>query len=107
MGIFRNPVATNVNIARYCNFALMFTIGCYYVGGTLVSTFQCDPIQKAYLDDLEGKCIDNSQFRVANAVINSVTSVLLVCLPFPALLMMERRNKEIWQFLALIGLGLM
>ncbi|KAF4447084.1 hypothetical protein F53441_9383 [Fusarium austroafricanum] len=106
MNIFSKPVILSTKIARYFNFALMGVIAAYYTAGTLVSTFQCNPIRKAWQGDLDGTCIDNTQFRIANAYINSITSVLLVLMPFPALLSTEHRSKEIWQFLFLIALGL-
>lgn len=106
MNIFSKPVLLSTKIARYANFALMGVIIAYYTGGTLVSTFQCTPIRKAWQGDLDGTCIDNTKFRVANAYINSFTSVLLVLIPFPALLSTGHRSKEIWQFLFLIALGL-
>ncbi|KAF5639082.1 integral membrane protein [Fusarium sp. NRRL 52700] len=106
MNIFSKPVLLSTKIARYANFALMCVIIAYYTAGTLVSTFQCDPIRKAWQGDLDGTCIDNTKFRVANAYINSLTSALLVLIPFPVLLSTGHRSKEIWQFLFLIALGL-
>jgi hypothetical protein len=84
----------------------MCIIGAYYTSGTLVSTFQCRPIQKAWLKDVAGECIDNDKFRVANAYINVITSILLVIMPYPVLLGTNRR-KETWQFLGLIAIGLL
>ncbi|KAF5657229.1 feruloyl esterase [Fusarium heterosporum] len=106
MNIFSKPVLLSTKFARYGNFALMGIIAMYYTAGTLVSTFQCNPIQKAWQGDLDGKCIDNTKFRVANAYINSLTSILLVVMPFPVLLSTGNRSKELWQFLGLIALGL-
>ncbi|RGP62243.1 integral membrane protein [Fusarium sporotrichioides] len=106
MNIFSKPVILSTKIARYGNFALIGVIAAYYTGGTLVSTFQCNPIRKAWQGHLDGTCINNNQFRIANAYINSFTSILLVLMPFPALLSTGHRSKEIWQFLFLIALGL-
>ncbi|KAM0550204.1 hypothetical protein ACHAPJ_009052 [Fusarium lateritium] len=106
MNIFNKPVLWTTKVARYCNFALMGAIVIYYTAGTFVSAFQCKPIRKAWQGDLDGTCINNNQFRIANAYINSFTSILLVLMPFPALLSTGHKNKEIWQFLALIALGL-
>ena len=106
MNIFKKPVLLSAKVARYCNFALMAIIAAYYFAGTMVSTFQCDPIRKAWQGSLKGKCIDNDQFRVANAYMNAFTSVMLVLLPFPALLSTEHRSKQLWQFLGLIAIGL-
>ncbi|UZP34857.1 hypothetical protein NXS19_002673 [Fusarium pseudograminearum] len=106
MSIFKDPILWQIRVVRYCNFALMCIIVIYYTSGTLVSTFQCRPIQKAWLKDAAGECIDNNKFRVANAYINAVTSLLLVIMPYPVLLRTNRR-KETWQFLGLIAVGLL
>lgn len=106
MGIFRQPVLLSVKLARIANFGLIGIIIAYYTAGTLVSMFQCSPIEKAWIGATEGKCIDNTQFRVANAYINAFTSISLVIMPFPVLLATEHRSKELWQFLGLISIGL-
>lgn len=106
MNIFKKPVLVSVKIAQISNYALMAVITLYYTAATMVSAFQCDPVRKAWMSDVEGHCIDNTQFRIANAYINAFTSVTLVIMPFPVLLMRESRSKEVWQFLSLIALGL-
>ncbi|CAG7559437.1 unnamed protein product [Fusarium equiseti] len=105
MSIFKDPIFLSIRIARYCTFALICIITIYYTAGCLVSTFQCNPVRKAWLKDAGGVSIDNNRFRVANAYINVMTSVLLVVLPYPVLLRTNRR-KETWQFLGLIAIGL-
>lgn len=107
MGIFRRPIAIGVKIAQIGNFVAMGVIACYYLGATFVSTFQCRPISHNWNPVENPVCIDNDQFRIANASMNIITSVALIALPFPALLSVERRSKELWQFLFLVGLGLM
>lgn len=107
LGVFRRPVLTGARIAQIANYVLIGVVGGYYFGGTLVSTFQCDPIHKAWMPDVEGKCIKNDQFRLANGYINCITSLWIIILPFPVLLGMERKNKELLQFLGLVALGLM
>ncbi|KFH43000.1 hypothetical protein ACRE_062790 [Hapsidospora chrysogenum ATCC 11550] len=106
LAVFRRPVLTGARIAQIANYVLIGVVGGYYFGGTLVSTFQCDPIHKAWMPDVEGKCIKNDQFRLANGYINCITSLWIIILPFPVLLGMERKNKELLQFLGLVGLGL-
>lgn len=107
MGVFRRPVLMSARVAQVANYVLIAVVGGYYFGGTLVSTFQCDPIRKAWMPDVEGKCIKNDLFRLANGYINCITSLWIIILPFPVLLSMERKNKELVQFLGLVGLGLM
>lgn len=107
LGIFRRPIALGVKIAQAGNFVTIGVVGCYYLGATMVSTFQCSPISHNW-DPVENPtCIDNDRFRIANASMNIITSVALIALPFPALLSVERRSRDLWQFLFLVGLGLM
>lgn len=107
MNIFRNAVTVTVRTSRALNYLLTFVIAAYYFGGTFVSLLQCTPIQKAWRSSTPGKCINNDQFREANGYMNIITSLWLIIMPFPALLSVQRRNKELWQFLGLVGLGLM
>lgn len=64
--------------------------GCAVLGGitlawliaiALVAFLQCDPIQKIWLPDTPGHCIDNNKFFVGNAVPNIFTDVCIVMLP--------------------------
>ena len=107
MHIFRNAISRTVRISRAVNYFLAFVIAGYYTGGSLVSLLQCTPVHKAWDSATPGTCINNDQFRLANGFINIITSVWLIVMPFPALLSVKRRNKELWQFLGLIALGLM
>lgn len=106
VSIFKDPILLSIRIARQCTFAIICIVTVYYTAGCLVSTFQCNPVRKAWNKDVMGVCIDNDRFRVANAYINVMTSVLLVILPYPVLLATSRR-KETWQFLGLIAIGLL
>lgn len=107
MNIFHHAVTQTVRVSRTINYGLAFVIASYYTAGSLVSFFQCTPVHKAWDSATPGKCIDNDQFRLANGYINIITSVWLIIMPFPALLSVQRRNKELWQFLGLVALGLM
>ena len=107
MNIFRNAVTPTVRISRVVNFVLAFVIASYYTAGSFVSLLQCTPVHKAWDSATPGTCINNDQFRLANGYINIITSAWLIAMPFPALLRVKRRNKELWQFLGLIALGLM
>lgn len=107
MKIFHNSTVGIIHISRIVNYVLAIIIAAYYTAGSLVSLLQCTPVHKAWHRDAPGTCIDNERFRLANAYINIITSVCLVAIPFPALLSVKRRNREIWQFMGLIALGCM
>lgn len=107
MGIFRQPAILSVHIAQISNYVLMTVVGHYYLSATFVSAFQCNPVHKAWQPDQPGRCIENDPFRLVNGYINCITSIWLIVLPFPALLMIERRSRELLEFLGLVSLGLM
>lgn len=96
-----------MRISRIINYMLATVVICYYIAGSLVSMFQCTPVQKAWKSKLPGTCIDNSQFRLANGYINILTSAWIIILPFPALLQVKQRVNEVLQLMGLIALGVM
>lgn len=53
----------------------------WLIAVALVAFLQCDPIQKIWLPDTPGHCIDNNKFFVGNAVPNIVTDICIVLLP--------------------------
>lgn len=64
--------------------------GCCVLGGmtlawiiavALVAFLQCRPIQKIWLPDTPGHCIDNNKFFIGNAVPNIFTDCAIMALP--------------------------
>ncbi|KKY39872.1 putative integral membrane protein [Diaporthe ampelina] len=64
--------------------------GCCVLGGltlawiiavALVAFLQCRPIQKIWLPDTPGQCIDNNKFFIGNAVPNIFTDCAIMALP--------------------------
>ncbi|TVY83044.1 hypothetical protein LSUE1_G003660 [Lachnellula suecica] len=107
MGIFRKSGTLTVRISRVLNHALAVVVLTYYTAGSLVSTFQCTPVRKAWNKKIPGSCIDNNEFRLANGYINILTSMWIIALPFPALLQVKQQPKEVLQLMGLISLGVM
>jgi len=106
VGIFRKSRTLTVRISRVLNYALATVIISYYIAGSLVSTFQCTPVRKAWNKSVHGTCINNDQFRLANGYINIITSGWIIILPFPALLQVKQQPKEVLQLMGLISLGI-
>jgi hypothetical protein len=107
IGIFHKAGTRTVRISRFINYLLGTVITSYYIAATLVSTFQCTPVSKAWNKNLPGTCINNNLFRIANAYINSFTSIWIIVLPFPTLLQVKQPPKEVLQLMGLISLGVM
>lgn len=64
--------------------------GCCVLGGltlawiiavALVAFLQCRPMQKIWLPDTPGHCIDNNKFFIGNAVPNIFTDCAIMALP--------------------------
>ncbi|KAK2590611.1 hypothetical protein QQS21_011713 [Conoideocrella luteorostrata] len=106
MNIFRTAISPGVLAAQIINYALTFTVAANYLGATFVSALQCIPVSKAWNMDTPGKCINNDMFRLANAYVNILTSAWIIVMPFPTLLSVEHRKRELLQFLGLVALGL-
>jgi hypothetical protein len=96
-----------MRISRVLNYALASVVTSYYIAGSLISTFQCTPVRKAWKTTVPGTCINNNQFRLANGYINILTSFWIIVLPFPALLQVKQRANEVLQLMGLISLGVM
>ncbi|KAF2652201.1 hypothetical protein K491DRAFT_63662 [Lophiostoma macrostomum CBS 122681] len=99
----------DIRIIRYTRvvvYVITFTVVTYYGAATFVSTFQCNPIRKAWKTATHGTCIDNDEFRLGTAWINVITSFALVFTPLPALHYMKDRRPEVSELIGLILLGL-
>ena len=81
-------------------------VGCYGAS-FLVSIFECTPVSKIWHPKEKGTCINLTAFRYSTAVINILTSVLVIAIPLPALFRIKRRGSEVTQIIFLILLGTM
>ncbi|OJD36119.1 uncharacterized protein BKCO1_1300054 [Diplodia corticola] len=103
--LFKRADSTTVRITRVLVHLTTFVVVGYYVSATLISIFQCNPIRKSYLSKTPGACIDLTQFRFSGHAVNIATSIMVICIPLPALFKMKDKRPEIKQLLFLILLG--
>ncbi|KAI1359547.1 hypothetical protein F5Y08DRAFT_349612 [Xylaria arbuscula] len=68
-------------------------------------TFQCYPVQKFWLPDTKGSCIDQNAFYLASAIINVFGDIAVLSLPLPIIwgLHASRGRKWSLSFLFLLG----
>lgn len=89
--------------------------GCYILGAmtlawaiavALVVFLQCQPIQKIWLPDTPGHCIDNNKFFIGNAVPNMATDLGIMLLPAYEIsrLQMNRVQKFTLACIFLLGI---
>ncbi|CBX99396.1 hypothetical protein LEMA_P086350.1 [Plenodomus lingam JN3] len=76
-----------------CISALVIIIGSG-VASTLAAILQCIPIQRSWDKSIEGTCIDNSKFWLANAVLNISTDVLVLALPVREIYKLHLKAQE-------------
>ncbi|KAK0659516.1 hypothetical protein DIS24_g3972 [Lasiodiplodia hormozganensis] len=103
--LFKRADSKTVRITRMLVYFTTFVVVGYYGSATIISIFQCNPIRKSYLSKTSGTCIDLTQFRFSGHAVNIITSIMVICIPLPALFKMKDKRPEIKQLLFLILLG--
>ena len=86
----------------YCALAI---VGASGVATVFATIFQCVPIQRSWDKDIEGNCIDSSEFWVANAVINISTDVVVLALPIREISELQLQTKEMILLYSVFLLG--
>ncbi|KAG9250667.1 putative PTH11-typeG-protein-coupled receptor [Emericellopsis atlantica] len=66
---------------RCCCICLMVIIGGHCFAAVFAVLFQCQPPRKAWRTSIDGACIDNGQFWLANAGFSIATDVIILMLP--------------------------
>ncbi|KAH9863000.1 hypothetical protein J1614_010670 [Plenodomus biglobosus] len=87
-----------------CVLALAVVIGSG-VATTLATILQCVPLERSWNKTIEGTCIDNSKFWLANAVLNISTDVLVLALPIHEISKLHLKLQEKLMVYCLFFLG--
>ncbi|KAI8628655.1 hypothetical protein F5Y19DRAFT_109188 [Xylariaceae sp. FL1651] len=68
-------------------------------------TFQCYPVSKFWMPEIDGSCIDQNAFYLASAVINVLGDVAVLSLPLPIIWGLQASRSKKWSlsFLFLLG----
>lgn len=75
------------------------------IATTLATILQCIPIPRSWNKKVAGKCIDNTKFWLANAVINIATDVLVLALPVREVFRLHLKLQEKLMLLGVFMLG--
>jgi len=75
------------------------------VAFTLVTVFQCHPINFVWRKDLKGKCIDYNSVAWTNAGINIVQDIIIILLPMRELRPLQLSRKKKILMYAMFGVG--
>ena len=105
--LFRKADSRLVRYSRIVNYATAFFVATFYFAIFIAVTFQCTPVAKSWKTKLPGTCVDIRSIRYVTAVVNIVTSLLVIGLPLPLLFSMKQRGYQLTQIISLVMLGLM
>lgn len=96
-----------VRVSRIINWGLMVVLAGFFTAATFVDIFTCTPIQKSWLPEMPGHCLDMQKFNYIISSVNISTSLLLICIPLPTLYLAQEKCIEVRQLIGLVLLGLM
>jgi hypothetical protein len=73
----------NIRWSRIACIGLISIIAMYCTITVFVTIFQCWPIQRAWVKNTEGHCIDNAKFWYANGSFSISTDIIILAIPMP------------------------
>jgi len=92
-------------LCRGLNYFTAFLVVTYYGAAFLATVFECTPIDKMWYPNKPGNCINKPTFFYATDAVNVTTSLLVILIPLPVLLIAKHQRSEVTQVLGLILLG--
>ena len=87
-----------------CWILLGFVVA-YGIATTLVSTFQCTPVQRAWNKALPGHCVDTTIFWYANAGFSILGDIIILILPMPVIYSLKLRLNQKLSLMFVFALG--
>ncbi|MCJ1311312.1 hypothetical protein MMC25_004983 [Agyrium rufum] len=81
-------------------------VTCWGIAVLLVSTFQCAPVNGFWNKTIGAKCIDTTEFFVANSIPNIITDAAILILPIPYIwqLHLPRNQKLMLSSIFILGI---
>jgi hypothetical protein len=70
---------------RFACIILIGTIGIFMVTLTGLTVFQCQPVNKSWIRNAPGTCLDHLMLWRVNAIYNIMSDIIIILLPFPVL----------------------
>jgi hypothetical protein len=75
------------------------------VAFTLVTIFQCQPIQFVWKKDNGGKCVNYNAGAFANAGVNIIQDILILVIPIPEVRHLQLTRKKKIGMYAMFSMG--
>jgi len=86
------PGRTN-RLINYAGIAFVIAIGITY---TMLSVFNCTPIERGWDKSIPGTCIDAATFLFSNTAFNMLADIIVFVMPIPVLWSLQRETSPSW-----------
>lgn len=73
----------------------------------MLTTFQCNPIHRAWDLEVEGTCIDLMTFWLVNGAYSIASDIIILVLPLPMIYVLQLPRKVKIGLMIVFGLGLL
>ena len=77
----------------------------WYIANSFTAIFQCTPVDKAWLVELPGHCLNQLNFYIGIGISNVILDAVLLVLPISAVLHLQMSTKKKIAVAAVFGLG--
>lgn len=84
---------------------LLGFVTAYGIATTLASTFQCNPIPRAWNKALPGKCLNTTIFWYTNAGFSILGDIIILVIPMPVIYSLKLRLNQKISLMFVFALG--
>ncbi|KAJ5551094.1 hypothetical protein N7535_000964 [Penicillium sp. DV-2018c] len=77
----------------------------YYIPAVIVKIRICNPISKFWDASVNGSCLDQTSIILADAVVSSVSDLIILVLPFPLTWSLQMTTKRKLRVMGILGAG--
>lgn len=86
-------------------YVLMGVMLAYYIPAVIVKVRICMPINSFWDPDVKGTCLNENAIITADAVISSVSDLVILLLPLPLTMSLQMNKKKKMRVVGLMGAG--
>lgn len=98
----------NVHVMRIVYTAAIFVVGAWSIAQIMLTVFICVPIQANWDHSIANiKCLPSFVSTYINSSGTILTDVIVLFLPFPTVLSLKLRGRQLWAVFGILGIGAM
>jgi hypothetical protein len=92
---------------KYVIFIRVFTglMLAYYIPAVIVKIRICSPISRFWDKTIDGTCLDQTAIILADAVVSSVSDLIILILPLPLTWSLQMTTKRKMRVMGILGAG--